>query len=90
MNATTIKVLSPGTAVQASPKSNTRVLLLKARPSNSGTIYAGASDVSAADGMALPPGDAITLAGRIAQSFSNIWADADIANDQLDITGAQA
>ena len=87
--ATTIKVTSPGTRVQATHKGNSRSLTLKARADNAGDVYIGGSDVSSTDGMTLAPGEAIEVRVPVAISTSQFWADATLANDQVDVIGAQ-
>ena len=84
----TIKVTSAGTRAQAAHKNNVRTVVFKARTDNSDDVYIGGNDDTATDGMALTPGESITLESLDPISTSQYFADAAINDDQVDFIGS--
>ena len=82
-----ITVAVAGTPVPAPHKGNVRVVLFKARSANVGAVYVGGADVSAGDGLALEPDDAVTLEFPDPVSTSQFYADAATGGDSVDFMG---
>ena len=83
----TIAAVEAGTLRRATHKGNVWLILFKARASNTGNAYLGGEDVAASDGLALTPGDAVTLEFAEPISTSQFYAAADNADDAVDFLG---
>ena len=79
-----ITVTTAGTAVK-SPKSGTvKAILFKARSSNAGNAYVGASSVSSSSGVELQPGEAVHMVFQGREKLQNWYADAENNSDRVD------
>ena len=85
----TVTVAAAGTRVQVGHKANVRSLVFKARQANTGDVCIGGSDVSAAQGFILAPGEAVQLHFPFAISTAQFWADAYNNGDKIDFLGME-
>ena len=83
----TIDVAAAGTRVQSGKKGSIKSLLARARSANTGTIYIGDSVVSSSAGLALEPGEAITIHFNGYGKMQDFYADADTSGDDVDLIG---
>lgn len=80
----TINVDAAGTATQAGKSGNITAVSFVARPSNTGAVYVGNSDVTSTNGVYLGPGDDVDMPFKGKDRMENFWADADNNNDKVD------
>lgn len=85
--ADTINIATAGTRVQAAHKGNIRSIVFRARTDNTNNVYIGGTLVSSTAGLALAPGDSLTLGFKDPISTAQFWADADASANKVDFIG---
>jgi hypothetical protein len=84
MIVNTINVATAGTRVQAGDSGSIQSVFFKARSANANTIYVGDSTVTSTKGIALEPGEDITISFKGRGKMQDFYADADTSADKVD------
>ena len=87
-DAGTTDVATAGTQVRISNTAHrVKAIEVRGRPGNTGNTFFGASDVSAAGGWTLQPGESKALSfGEGSVKFADFWVDAATDGDDVDWT----
>jgi hypothetical protein len=82
----TTDVGTAGTEVQISNTSDrVKAIDVRGRPSNTGNVFFGVSDVTATNGWTLQPGESISITfGEGSAKFADFWVDAATSGDDVD------